>query len=761
MRALWRAARGDLRHRRGQTLLLLVVVAVAALGITAGLGQQQDAARRWDDTFARAHGAHVALYGDLRALRALRRERGVAEAEGPVPESTATLVHRGAAFDDVELRGTGASRPAIGVPLLLEGRWLSGREPHEVVLGRSFALAEGIAPGDRVRLRADRGSGLTVTVVGTALDLVDCFYPQCDSQMGWMTPAAVRRLRGPGADAGLLLVRLARPHDAAAFAARVGQRPGVDDVERWDDTRADALALNRFFGSFLAAFGVVLLVAAGIVILSAVSARVLARYRELGVLKALGFTPGSLTLLVLAENLAIAVAGAAIGVVAGGLLAPSLQLGMSEILHRGSATFPPAVLAGAALIVLLIVGGATLLPAMRAGRVPASRAIARGAAPASVRPSRVAHLAARLRLGPAVVVGLKDAGARPLRSVLTITALVVTVIALVAALAFDRTVAEIADDPALAGDPQGIAVEPREVPAARVAASLDRRPEVRSWFTATERQVAVGDEGFQVRALGGDLLRAGYVLHEGRMPSAPDEAVVGYGLERSLGLDLGDRLALRVGGRPLDVRVVGRYAEIEDTGRRAMITLAGLRRVEPGADPGAFLARVEPGADTGRVARSLQASLPGARVTAEEADVSAFDAFRAAFYLVAALVLAVALVNLVGTTVLAVRERVRDIVVLKAVGFTPAQVALGIAVSSAAPAVVAVLVGVPAGLLAASAMLAGVGRGAGIGPELGVAPAAGALAVVALAVVALAAGAGALVARRAARAPVAEGLRTE
>ena len=48
-------------------------------------------------------------------------------------------------------------------------------------------------------------------------------------------------------------------------------------------------------------------------------------------------------------------------------------------------------------------------------------------------------------------------------------------------------------------------VEPQDVAPGRVARMLDGRPAVEAWFTATERQVAVGAETFQARALGGDL----------------------------------------------------------------------------------------------------------------------------------------------------------------------------------------------------------------------------------------------------------------
>ena len=763
MRALWRAAAGDLRGRRLQSLLFVVVVAVAAAGITAGLGQQRSAADRWDDAFARANGAHVALYGDPAALRRARADPGIVQTAGPVPVTHVTLVHGADRIDEVEVRAASRRRPAVGIPLLFGGRWLSGAAPDEVVLSRSFALEEGIAPGDAVRLRG-RGGSQEARVVGVALDLVDCFYPECESQLAWASPRAIDRIAArTGERDALLLARLADPDGVEAFQARAQTAfgEGVRDFEDWRDTRGDALILNQFFAAFLASFGVFLLFAAGLVILSTVSSRVLARYRELGILKAVGFTPRSLSMLVLGENLALAALGAAIGVVAGGLLAPLVELRFAQVLEHAGATFPAGVLAGAVLIVLAIVAAATLLPALRAGRVPASQAIARGAGRVAARPSRLARSALRLRLGAPAAVGLKDAAARPLRAWLTVATLAVTVVAIVATLALDRTVSTLADDPALAGTPQGIVVQPQDVSPARVAAVLDRRPGVESWFTATERQVAVGSETFQARVLGGDLARTGYVIRDGRMMAGADEAVIGYGLQDRLGVEVGDRLPLTVDGRRLELRVVGRYAEVEDSGERAMFTRSALLGVAPQAEPGAFFVRVADGRGQAVEAREIRAALPGTKVAVEEAELDVFDAFRAAFYVLSLLVLTVGLLNLVATTTLGIRERMVDIGILKTVGFTPRQVATSVAAATSALALAAVALGVPAGLLVAQVMLDVSGRGTGVGPEFGESPEPLAVVIAAAVIVLLAAVVGAAVARRAARAQVAEVLRAE
>jgi putative ABC transport system permease protein len=282
---------------------------------------------------------------------------------------------------------------------------------------------------------------------------------------------------------------------------------------------------------------------------------------------------------------------------------------------------------------------------------------------------------------------------------------------------------------------------------------------VRDWYTATDRRGAVGNATFLVRALGGDLRNTGFVVREGRMPATAGEVVAGYGLLELLGLEVGDRMPLEVSGRRLDLRIVGRYQETEDSGEIAQITLAGLRRAERGAGAGAYFVRVAPGAAAPAVARRFSAA--GAAVEIQESDVSDFDAFRAAFYGLSALVLALAAANLMASTVLGIRERIRDFGVLKTIGFTPRQVAWSVAAGTTATALVAVALGVPAGLLAGRLMLEAVGRGAGIGPELGDSPSVIGVAIAALGIIVLAAATGALVARRAARAQVADIVRAE
>ena len=98
------------------------------------------------------------------------------------------------------------------------------------------------------------------------------------------------------------------------------------------------------------------------------------------------------------------------------------------------------------------------------------------------------------------------------------------------------------------------------------------------------------------------------------------------------------------------------------------------------------------------------------------------DAFFVAFWLVAALVLTVALANLGSTILLGIRERFRELGVLRSVGFTPAQLVRATAVATAALVAASILVGVPAGMVLNTLLTRSVGKATGYGPELGTPP---------------------------------------
>jgi putative ABC transport system permease protein len=194
-----------------------------------------------------------------------------------------------------------------------------------------------------------------------------------------------------------------------------------------------------------------------------------------------------------------------------------------------------------------------------------------------------------------------------------------------------------------------------------------------------------------------------------------------------------------------------------------MFPFADVSAVDPEARPESYQLRLAAGADRHEVADALGAAL-GSRARVEAvstADPGELDPFRFAVTLISGLVIVVALANLASTLALVVRERARDLAVLRAVGFTPRQAMSVVATGGTALAVLATAVGVPLGWWLSGAANNGVGAEIGMGPGIAVAPSWALVAVLVPLTIAVSAGLAVLAARRAATEDVAVLVRYE
>ena len=759
--ALAALVRPELRGRRLRAMLvLLVVVALASVAIVAGLSTQQQAGSRWDAAFAESNGAHVTITSDdPAALRRVAADPRVAARSAAYDVTFGVEVTRGARLvgeTDVLAMGDRA-RPDIAEPLLRDGRWVRPGAADEAVVDRALALDEGIGVGDRLTLR-QAGRTVPVTVVGQAVNLRDTFYPDGDATV-WLDPAGYDAL-APRGEVRTVFLRLGDPDAAEAFVADVSGVVGTSD---WLDTRTDVLRAGSIFGTFLRVLGVFVMVAAAIVVAGSVATRVLARRRDIGLLKAVGVTPGQVTSAVVLAHMVVAAVGVLVGWLLGGLLAGELQLQVAEVLGSAGPVFDPGALLITLLVVEVLVVAATVIPARRAGQTPTTVALA-PVPPTRGHRSRLAAAGERLGLGPVPVAGLRDAFAQPARATMTALALGVAVVGVVVTAGFSRTIDGVIGDPAVTGEPEEVRVFPDEsAPRSAVPRALDAEPGVASWFTETGSEATLGQEQFLANAVGGDVANAGFVVREGRMIERRGETVTGYGFLQRFGVAVGDRITVRVEDHPLRLTIVGWYSEAEEAGEMLMFPFADVTAVDPRARPDSYRIALAPGADRSAVAASLADALgPQARVEAvprDSADV--VDPFLLAVDLISGLVILVALANLASTLAVVVRQRARDLAVLRAVGFTPRQAVGVVATGGVVLALLAAAVGLPLGWWLSGAANDAVGAEIGMGPGIAQSPSwTVVLLVVPLAVV-VTAGLAVLAARRAATAEVAELVRYE
>ncbi|MGW4898329.1 ABC transporter permease [Kitasatospora sp. NPDC004240] len=178
-----------------------------------------------------------------------------------------------------------------------------------------------------------------------------------------------------------------------------------------------------------------------------------------------------------------------------------------------------------------------------------------------------------------------------------------------------------------------------------------------------------------------------FALAEGRGPRAADELVVDAGLAARAGLRVGDRLTVRSTREPAEYRITGVAAAPGGLERQSALFFSPAEAERLAGRPGEVSAigvLPAPGTDPAALARELAPVLAGSGALAHRGEdrgrVEFLDAANARVRLVSmgaaiggtALLVAVLVVS--GTFALTIRQRARELALLRAVAATPKQV---------------------------------------------------------------------------------------
>ncbi|MFE9168988.1 ABC transporter permease [Streptomyces kebangsaanensis] len=704
MRAVWRAAQAAVRRRRLQTFVIWLVTLTSTGAIVVALGLVDSASAPFDKAFAEQHGPHVvaafdpAKVSDARLAQAARRP-GVEAAAGPFAQAVLDLPRDGAHG----LHGAVAvvGRPGPGGPVdrvdLWAGRWAT--RPGEIVLNRqSDWTARDL--GERIKVP----SGPTLTIVGFGFDMsrtADAWV--APGQMPALQPTATQMLfRFTDASsesrlrADLSAVTAGLPKDALTAS------------QSYLTLKSQVGSSARAYAPYLMAFGVLGIVVSVLIVGNVVSGAVISGFRHIGILKALGFTPGQVVAVHLTMISVPAVAGCVVGTVVGNLLArPLLRFVFmgpdAGVFHRSVGIAPwvnvLALLGMPAVCVL-----AALVPAARAHRLSAARAISAGSAPRAGRALGIQRRLAGSRLPRPVSLGVGLPFARPGRSGLTLAAVVLGVATVTFATGLGTTMTRFGDAgrddfqvTVYAGRAgHGKVIEPEHGDLA--LQSLLRSLPGASGVTArgvVEARIAGSVRSVMIEGRRGDRPQADTVLVKGRWTSRTGEVVATSAFLRRHGLRVGDRLVLEKGDRREKAVVVGET--METNGQLVLTDWSTLTALSPDEKPIAYLIALRGGADPAAYARAARAADPGIDpVTRGPNTVTQTIVGSAA--LLTAMLAVVASLGVLNTVVLNTRDRRRDLGTLKSIGMTPRQVTVMVVTSMALLGAVGSLLGIPLGI---------------------------------------------------------------
>jgi ABC-type lipoprotein release transport system permease subunit len=446
-----RLAARDLRRRPVEALMVFLVIAAAATTLTVAFALSGVTNKPYQQTRLATAGPDViAIEGGgpgsaqpmssaqlAAAVASLTKAPGVIAHSGPYPAAYSAVRFRGHTVD-VVAEGRDQAPAPVDQPKVTQGGWI---RPGAVVIERGFADALGVHVGDNVRIggRSLRVAGIAVTAAippyPSSLCHIACPFPTAVGSFGvpnmglvWLTRSAAAGLARSGAPLAYLLnLKLADPAQAPAFVA---QHPGTFT---WQSIQS---AINALIGIEQVALGVGgwllgLLALAGLGVLA--GRRMTEQSKRVGLLKAVGATPATVAVVLLVEQLTLAVGAAAAGLLAGWLIAPLLTgTGAGLVGAPGAPSISVPAVIIIAVIALAVAAISSLVPAIRAARTSTVSALADAPRVPSRRPLVIAVSA---RLPVPLLLALRQLSRRPRRALLNTASITTTVTGIVAILA--------------------------------------------------------------------------------------------------------------------------------------------------------------------------------------------------------------------------------------------------------------------------------------------------------------------------------------
>ncbi|TDW18569.1 FtsX-like permease family protein [Kribbella kalugense] len=723
MSAVWPVSRAAVRRRRIQTLVIGVVVLLSTTMIVVALGLLAASSGPFDQAYTKQHGAQLlASYDRTKVTDAQLTDaaRSAAAVAGPFGQATVDVNTGGPATSLVLV---GRADPAGTVDRLnvWKGRWAD--KPGEIVLNRNPTDSTG---------RGTPTLGSAMTVAGNnKLTIVGFAYSVSQSADAWVTPAQMTALKPTSTQ---MLYRFAHAAtNAELTAGQNGVTAGLPSgaligTQSYLALRAAAAGEPNTFVPFLMVFGWLGLAVAVLIVANVVSGAVVAGFKHIGVLKALGFTPSQVMVVYLGMVSIPAVVGCAGGVVLGNILATSLLTRAFENYGAEGIGVPIWVDVAALLGVPALVALSALVPALRARSLSAAQAISAGSAPQSGRALGVQRWLGGTRLPRSVSLGLGLPFARPGRTALTLAAVVLGVTSVTFAVGLGKSLTTYqtaasrvgAVDVTMFGGLKGNGPPPQGEGAPPVAKLTDAQDEALLRSTPGASSVAASAEvpmrmvgastDLRVSFYRGDFQQVGFRIIEGKWFDGPGQVVVSERFLRQHGLAVGDTVVLQAQDKSVRVQIVGKA--LYNSGDEVLSNWQTLALVAPNQRASIYEITVKPGTDLDTYVSAVQAKDSGLLET-DGQDAGSFVTIVLATVVLLTLMLGtVAALGVFNTVVLNTRERRRDLGMLKSIGMTPAQVTVMVVTSMVALGAIGGLLGIPLGMIAHRVVVPAMANGA-------------------------------------------------
>ncbi len=725
MIAVMAAAMADVRRRKLQTFIIGFVTLLASGAATLALSLLIETDAPYDHAFAQANGAHLTIVYNSRALgrvglRGTAASPDVTTVAGPWPEVLAmysyTAPDGGIAVQGLAIVGRSSEDTTIDRLVLESGHWV--RSNGEIVVSQRLALSWGLRVGDALA-PAPGKEGPELRVVGIAGSI----SPYTDA---WVLPSQIVALNGhhPALLEQMLYRVTHSTTDSQLRAATQSITAGlplgaVQSVGTYLDVKRNADLTAAVMVPFLLAFSAFALFAAFLIVANIVGGIVISSYRDIGIMRAVGFTPWGVVWVLLLGILAPALVGCIGGIVAGTFGSqPFLSSTASALGLPAPFTAALPVDAAVLLAILLAVVIAALAPARRAGTMSAAAAITLGSAPTATHMPAAGRLALALPVPRPVAMGLADLANRPMRACMTAGAIICGVATVIFAINLHLSLALVAEHldrdryapvdvyPMAASDPGGLkggaspAGFPAPISASRAAGIVKADPGTARYVTEGQADVSFPgiSEPIPYIAYRGSSAWLGYAMISGRWFAAAGEVVVPSKVLDQGHLHIGQSVTAYRGGQPMRLKIVGEVFDQSYDNLFVRGTWSTLAATDRRLAVEEFEVQVRPGTDLAAYVNRIRRPSLEVDLARQAGSESSFLLINGVIAALAIVLTSIAIAGVFNTVLMNTREQQRDIAILKAVGMGPYAV-MGMVVTSVAfVGVIGGLAGIPVGL---------------------------------------------------------------
>jgi putative ABC transport system permease protein len=198
----------------------------------------------------------------------------------------------------------------------VQSRWFA--DSHAITISQAFADQHGLKIGDS--LKVETGEGIVVLTVAFLVNTENA-----DSHFAFMDIGWAQELLGKAGTLSTVLFRVQDPKDSGAVISRIARVAPANVVVEPPSSRSVQVAkMLAGFHLNLTALSLVSLLVGVFLVYNTISASVVRRREEIGILRSLGVSPAQVRWLFLGEALLYGLIGSLLGIAGGLLVARSL-----------------------------------------------------------------------------------------------------------------------------------------------------------------------------------------------------------------------------------------------------------------------------------------------------------------------------------------------------------------------------------------------------------------------------------------------------